>query len=312
MPTISDFSLRLFLLFFPGLICTYVVDALTIHRPRQPLFFLLQAFVSGLSAYLIYWFVHTGYHAWFLNTGVHTFLYNLIPSWLLKLGPLFPDRVIFLDALRNPSVRIAYREIVLTCFIAIGLGLGLTWVSTYKIPYRIVRKCRLSKKLGELDIWGYSFNIPAPEAQWATIRDLANDLAYDGWVQAFSDDSEHAEVYLRDVEVYRNSTAESLYKVGAIYLALPKDSISVEFRGISLTNEQANQEEHNDRTKSEARGGSKDPKITSGGDDQEGRSQSSTNHATPRSPSSPETGAKSTSATIPAATAEAIVRPDNE
>jgi len=62
---ISEFTLRLPLLFFPGIVCAYLVDALTIHRPRQPVFFLLQSFVLGLGSYFAYWTVCTALRHFF-------------------------------------------------------------------------------------------------------------------------------------------------------------------------------------------------------------------------------------------------------
>jgi len=53
---------------------------------------------------------------------------------------------------------------------------------------------------------------------------------YDGWVKAFSDGSENAELLLGDVIVYQNSTRECLYEVEAIYLSLERDNIEIEFR----------------------------------------------------------------------------------
>jgi len=51
---LSEFSLRLLLLFFPGVVCAYVVDALTIHRRRSEFEFLLNSLVLGIASYLVY------------------------------------------------------------------------------------------------------------------------------------------------------------------------------------------------------------------------------------------------------------------
>ena len=32
---ITEFTIRLLLLFFPGIICSYIIDTFTIHKPRQ-------------------------------------------------------------------------------------------------------------------------------------------------------------------------------------------------------------------------------------------------------------------------------------
>lgn len=67
-----------------------------------------------------------------------------------------------------------------------------------------------------------------------TVRDHSNDLILDGWVQAFSDDSKDAEILLRDVSVYKNSTGERLYQVGAMYVSRNRQDISIECRTIPV------------------------------------------------------------------------------
>lgn len=79
---------------------------------------------------------------------------------------------------------------------------------------------------------GLTFNIK--EVVWVTVRDHKNDLVYDGWVQAFSNDSREAEMLLRDVSVYKNSNAERLYQVGALYVSRKSEDISIECRTIPV------------------------------------------------------------------------------
>tara|TARA_B100001245_G_scaffold173899_2_gene132317 strand:+ start:34374 stop:34610 length:237 start_codon:yes stop_codon:yes gene_type:complete len=68
------------------------------------------------------------------------------------------------------------------------------------------------------------------DVNWITVRDLENDLMYDGWIQAFSDNSKEAEVLLGDVRVYRNSSGELLYEVGSQYLSMDRSNIVIEVR----------------------------------------------------------------------------------
>ena len=66
---------------------------------------------------------------------------------------------------------------------------------------------------------------------------------YDGWVQAFSDNSKEAELLLGDVGVYTNDTGEHLYNCDSQYLALDRNNISIEMR---QNNSENNEEENND------------------------------------------------------------------
>jgi hypothetical protein len=70
-------------------------------------------------------------------------------------------------------------------------------------------------------------------------------LVYDGWVEGFSDDCQNVELFLRDVDIYRNSTNEALYQVGALYITLPRDQIFIEFRGVPIDESLKWKESHN-------------------------------------------------------------------
>jgi hypothetical protein len=202
----SEFTLRLLLLFFPGVICAYIVDSLTIHRPKSQFEFVLDSLVYGLASYLVYWAALRG------------------ASCLgLQVRPL-----VFLHALTDARVSVSFRELVWASFVACLLALCLTVISTHKLHFRLARKLCLTKKFGELDVWGFVFN--SPKVEWVTVRDHAHGLIYDGWVQLFSDDSQNAELVLRDVKVYNNASGIYLYEVPSLYLSLNRDGIIVEFR----------------------------------------------------------------------------------
>jgi len=202
----SEFTVRLLLLFFPGVICAYIVDSLTIHRPKSQFEFVLDSFVYGLASYLVYWAALWGAS----HLG-------------LQVRPL-----VFLHALTDGRASVSFRELAWASFVACLLALCLTVILTHKLHFRLARRLRLTKKFGELDVWGFVFN--SPEVEWATVRDHAHGLAYDGWVQLFSDDSRSAELVLRDVKVYRNDTGAYLYEVPSLYLSLNRDGIILEFR----------------------------------------------------------------------------------
>lgn len=209
---ISEFTFKLLLLFFPGIICAYLVDQLTIHRPREAFSFLLQSFVYGIFSYFIYW------------VGLKMFAY----FWPSTANP----DITFLRALTDSTVSFSFKEIVFTCGIAIVLACVITVTSRFKFLNRAAHFIGLTKKFGELDVWGYMLNMK--EVIWVTVRDHKNDLIYDGWVQAFSDDSKDAELLLRDVSVYKNATAERLYQVGAVYLSMRREDISIECRTLPI------------------------------------------------------------------------------
>lgn len=209
---ITEFAFKLLLLFFPGIVCTYVVDHLTVHRPREIAFFLMQSFVHGVAIYFIYW------------CGLKVLAHNWPNS--------FTSGVTFLRALTDSSAPFSFREIAFVTALAVLIGCLISISSKYKLLNRFARLIKITKKFGELDVWGYMLNIK--EIVWVTVRDHENNLIYDGWVQAFSDDSKDAELLLRDVSIYKNDTGEPLYQSGAVYLSRSREKISIECRALPI------------------------------------------------------------------------------
>jgi hypothetical protein len=213
---VSEFAFRLIVLFFPGLLCAYVVEALTNHPPRTPFFFLSKALLLGFGSYTLYWgFVHV-----------------VVPVYDCAFGSHFQPKVFFPDALKNSKAPISFTEIAVVSLFSLIFGFIAAWALNKKLLFRFAQSARISKKLGELDVWGFIFN--EEHIEYATIRDHLNDLVYDGWIRAFSDNAKNAEVVLGDAAVYRNSTGELLYQVGVLYLSLDRKNIAIEFRDVAV------------------------------------------------------------------------------
>ncbi len=218
----SEFAFRVLLLFFPGVICTLLADSLMAHRERKPFDILVLSFVNGLTAYFIYWTV--------LKVGLPI-------HWLdEKLHLDIPTQLQSITALQDRNLKLSFGEIGLVCVIAVIQGAAISFASKFKSLHAVARTLGITKKSGELDVWGYSFN--SKQVQYATVRDYERDLVYDGWVQAFSDDGKRSELLLRDVGISRNSDGALLYDVGAVYLELKENKwLAVEFRDQPFTEE---------------------------------------------------------------------------
>ena len=82
--------------------------------------------------------------------------------------------------------------------------------------------------------------------EWVIIRDIKNDIMYEGWVQAFSDATEPDEIFLRNVKIYKNSTSKLMYETKGLYLSQKKENLLIEFPFINskeYSDEQKNKEE---------------------------------------------------------------------
>lgn len=206
---VSALTLRVLLLFFPGVLCAMLVDALTVHRERSSTQFLTNAFVLGLTSYLV---LYVGRWA---CAGL---------SDVLGLPPPLP--VTFVDALLSETVRIAWGEIVMAAGIALVLGLVLSASVNHQLLHRAARRLRITRKRGSLDLWSYALG--SPDANWILVRDLQFAFTYFGWLEEFSETGETAELWLRDVQVFDSGTATKLYDSDGVYLSRDPRTLVIE------------------------------------------------------------------------------------
>jgi hypothetical protein len=93
--------------------------------------------------------------------------------------------------------------------------------------HRIAHALRLSRRFPDQDVWDYVMN--SSLGGWVVVRDIERDLAYFGYVKAFSQPGERDELLLVQVAVHQNSTGTALYETGAVYLPRPRGKLTIEF-----------------------------------------------------------------------------------
>lgn len=206
---LSVLTLRVVLLFFPGVLCALVVHALTIHRERTTPQFLTSAFVYGVSTYLLLAGIR-GAYAGAANLG----------EWRA------PPRVTFFTVLTNEKARIAWGEIGLSAIVALLLAFVVSAVANHNVLYRVAARLGISRRFGEPDVWSHFLN--SPEIRWIAVRNLADDIIYEGFVQAYSDTGADPQLLLSDVSVYRASTGTKLHDRKRVYLTPRKESVIIE------------------------------------------------------------------------------------
>ena len=206
---LSAITLRVVLLFFPGVLCAVVLHALTTHRERTTAEFLTSAFMLGVGTYLVL-------------AGSRS-----VCVWGARAaGWPMPPRVTFFDVLMNQGARISWREIGISAVVAVLLAFGLAAADNHNLLHRVAERLGVSRRFGALDVWGYFMD--SPHVRWIAVRDLAGDRTYQGWLDAFSDTGADPQLLLRDVEVYQNSTGTKLYERKRVYLAPDKHSVVIE------------------------------------------------------------------------------------
>jgi hypothetical protein len=206
---ITDFTIRLGLLLFPGIVTYFVVESLTVHKERPTFEALLRLFVLAVGCYVASSVIWKPFSwAWERFGG----------SPLSSFG--------FFNALVDSKVALDLGQIVFTSVFALPFSLALAALQNCKALHRFAQLIRVTKKFGDADVWGFLFN--SKDVDWVVVRDIQNNLMFKGWVQVFSDVEKPSELLLRDVTVYNNETGEPLYKVGALYVARNRENFTIE------------------------------------------------------------------------------------
>jgi uncharacterized membrane protein len=204
MGDITELGLHLALLFLPGIVCALLVERLVPTTEWSTARLALYSLVLGLICY----------------QGYALFDAIYLRSW--------PPPVSLFRSLNGDSP-LDFSEIFwVTIAVAPLVGMIVAFVLNSHWINRFARTIRVSDKFGELDVWARILN--SSEVVWLVVRDFANDLAFDGWVEQFSDAHDDNEIFLRDVRVYKSSSSEFLYELAAVYLTRRRDELTIEIR----------------------------------------------------------------------------------
>jgi hypothetical protein len=206
---LSSVTLRVLLLFFPGVLCAILVDALTVHRERTPVQFLTQAFALGMGSYLSL-----------------ALLRDFAAAAANRLHLREPLDVTFFDALLNDSVHIEWREIVVAAAVGLLLTCAIAAALNRRVLLRIANVLRITRKTGQMDVWSFLFN--SPPGNHVVVRDIPQDRIYAGYVEVFSESSREAELLLGEVEVFQDSTSRKLYDAERVYIARDVSTLVLE------------------------------------------------------------------------------------
>lgn len=209
---LTEFSFRLLIFFLPGLIAYRIILELTLHKKSELSEQIINSLLLGFLCYASY----------FLILG----LYKMVPCL-----PHPQSDLVFLRLLSDVKTAPDFKEVLFASFLALPIGfVGAKLINVYALN-KFARALNITKKFGEKTVWGYLLNSPEP-TEWVLVRDFENDLMYEGWIQAFSDDAEDNEIFLRDVKVFRNSTGQELYETPGLYIAKSRDKLAMEFRNL--------------------------------------------------------------------------------
>lgn len=211
----TEFTLQILFIFTPGLLGLILIRALTSLKDMTPFFFSVYSFLIGLLSYLCVFLTYALVNS-ALNVGLK---FDFINS-IFVADKLYADE----------------KEIILACLASIFISLIVSLLINYKLLTRFAHSARITNKFGDKDVWDYVFNSSTP-TEWIAIRNSENDLAYTGWVETYSDTHQESELFIRNVNVFRDSDGEFLYSRPGLYLTFEPQSINIEFLALDYVDE---------------------------------------------------------------------------
>jgi hypothetical protein len=189
----SEFTLRIILLFIPGIIAFLIIDRLSAQEETRIHNILAYSLVLGFTSYSLY------------------FLLVKILNSILCISIKF----IFFDALTDRKITIDFLEIIIVSTLAIFLGYFVAFCVERKLLYKVAQMLRISNIIGGTDVFSHLLN--KEEIVWIRVRDAKNDLIYEGKVDDFSESADFEEIYISDVTVY-DSAQNIVDHLSGLYL----------------------------------------------------------------------------------------------
>lgn len=218
LPKIDNVSLKILFLLVPGIIALGIVKRAGPKRPRTDFESGIQIFVYGVFIYAVVGLIN-GLSHWIFYRNEKTDFWHTVIENSLKLASL------------DPSNGLDAGQAAFAIIVAFIVGMTVSAFETRNIPHRFLQKTGITKRINEVDIWGFTFNSPDIES-WVVVRHHANGKVYQGWVRGYSEGGDERELLLRDVKVYvKQAESDDLMEVDTVpvlYLGLDRKNAVIE------------------------------------------------------------------------------------
>ena len=237
----TDFTLRVLLLFIPGIIAVLLINRNTNTKDEEVYIFFMRALIYGFISYCVLMIIYN-----IRNSIIESLIKNNVVGFQGKIKTL---RLDFFDLLNNQEKKINFQETIYVSIVSILIASikssfeNIIIKSNFLVYHkgkktffeRIVLWCQkflikhniFQNHIGNNDVWNYLFtnlnNV-------ITVRDWDNNLAYVGLLISSSQNHLNAEMYLENVTIVDMSGKSRNREVDAVYLCKDNaNSWDVEF-----------------------------------------------------------------------------------
>lgn len=223
MGNLTELTLKLLFLFFPGVIYYVILHKITFRPKKDFNFFVIYSFIFALMSYALY-------------------------AVILKIFVGVDSKISFLSDIFFKSSEFNYMEVFNVTLVAIITVVIYSFFVNKKVLYninrylekqalinkhfptylKIYKQVCFIKKFERIDVWSEIFDTPDSNYHWVLITDLKLKQKFEGWVAKFSENFKENELFLRDVIVYNMKDTE-LYRIPALYLTRSPNDLTIEF-----------------------------------------------------------------------------------
>lgn len=199
-------TLKLLLIFAPGLIGMAIYNHLVCKSKQTFEYFIVYSILFGIISYA--------------SVNVLISVINLIIKHFLESTiPMF-DFSQFFNIIKSsqPDFSISLTHFWLTCLTAISLSILFTILVNKCWIYKVLNFFKISNRDSAFQVWNKIFGDEAND-NWVMVVDYKNNKIYDGRLYHHSDYSEENEMFLKGVIIYDLTTKKELERCRGLYLS---------------------------------------------------------------------------------------------
>ncbi len=191
---------------FPGIVAAVICDKVIVHNPRwDQVKFGIYSFVLGASCYillqLLFFFTDVFFLIYF-NVDRKDIAWHTLKIWSI---------------ISNGNTKLLPLEVAQATLLSLPVAYIASAIVNYKLFNKIAQRLSISNKYGDENL--FSFFLNADEIDWVYVRDIEQNLTYQGRVVSYSENDNIQEIVLSDVTVFSYKESEEYYSVPSIYLS---------------------------------------------------------------------------------------------
>ncbi|MCG7908881.1 MAG: DUF6338 family protein [Candidatus Thiodiazotropha taylori] len=191
----------LIVVLLPGILSSVVCDKIVVHSKWTPFKFSVYSLLLGVLSYV----------------ALQAIYYLLDMVSACSFSPEAWTHLKTWEATESDNPHIPALELAYALVLSVPVSMFAAYVINHKIFNKIARKIGVSSKYGDENLYSYYLN--AVEIDWVYVRDIENNLTYQGRVVSYSENDSMQEIVLSEVTVFRYEDSSELYSVPTMYIS---------------------------------------------------------------------------------------------